>query len=81
MADPQTAARAVHRILAEHPGWPYNAGLERKVRLELYKVLKLPPSAIREAPSEMQAEAQQASALKETVDHLLRMQRTVAHAS
>jgi type I restriction enzyme R subunit len=73
---PDTTARAVHRVLAEHPGWPYNAGLERKVRLELYKMLKLPQRTLREQ-SEMQAEARRASALKETVDNLLRMQRTV----
>jgi len=80
VASPEAAARAVHRILAEHPGWPYNADLERKVRLESYKVLKLPPQkAIREAPSEMQAEIRRASDLKETVDNLLRMQRMVAH--
>ncbi len=79
VASPDTTARAVHRILAEHPGWPYNAGLERKVRLELYKVLKLPQRTLREQ-SEMQAEARRASALKETVDNLLRMQRTVAYA-
>jgi type I restriction enzyme R subunit len=80
VASPETAAQTVHRILAEHPGWPYNAGLERKVRLELYKVLKLPQRVLREQ-SEMQAEARRASALKETVDNLLRMQRMVAHAA
>jgi type I restriction enzyme R subunit len=79
VASPEAAARTAHRILAEHPGWPYNAGLERKVRLELYKVLKLPQRVLREQ-SEMQAEARRASALKETVDNLLRMQRMVAHA-
>jgi len=76
--DPKCAAQTAHRILAEHPGWPYNARLESKVRLELYKVLRLPPQrAIREEQSEMLAEAQRASALKETVDNLLRMYRVV----
>jgi hypothetical protein len=65
--------------LAEHPGWPYNRGLERNVRLELYKELKLsPPGVIRDERSEMQAEARRASALRETVDHLLKMHRVVA---
>jgi type I restriction enzyme R subunit len=79
VVSPETAARAAHRVLAEHPGWPYNAGLERKVRLELYKVLKLPePKAVSEQPNQMQAGARQAAALRETVDNLLRMQRVVA---
>jgi type I restriction enzyme R subunit len=79
VVSPETAARAAHRILAEHPGWPYNRGLERNVRLELYKELKLsPPGVIRDERSEMQAEARRASALRETVDHLLKMHRVVA---
>jgi hypothetical protein len=49
------------------------------VRLELYKVLKLPePKAVSEQPNQMQAGARQAAALRETVDNLLRMQRVVA---
>jgi hypothetical protein len=47
--------------------------------MELYKLLKLPPQrAIREELSEMLAEARRVSALKETVDNLLRMYRVVA---
>ena len=77
---PETAAQTAHRVLAEHPGWPYNAGLERKVRLELYKALRLAPqkATVREKPGEMSAEVWRASALKETVDNLLRMYRVVA---
>jgi len=79
VASPESAARDVYRILAEHTGWPYNRSLERKVRLELYKVLKLAPqTAIHEALGEMQAEVRRASALKETVDNLLKMYRVVA---
>lgn len=79
MTSPETAAQTAYRVLAEHPGWPYNAGLERKVRTELYKLLKLPRRrAIREEPSEMLGEARRASALKETVDNLLRMYHVVA---
>ena len=79
VVSPDTAAQAAHRVLAEHPGWPYNAGLERKVRLELYKTLNLPlRGAVREKVEPMQAELRRASALKETVDNLLRMYRVVA---
>ena len=80
VVSPDTAAQTAHRVLAEHPGWPYNAGLERKVRLELYKALRLTPqrATVREKPSEMPAEVWRASALKETVDNLLRMYRVVA---
>jgi len=77
--NPKEAAREAYRILAAHPGWPYNAALERQVRLELYKVLKLTrPKSMAEEPGEMQAEARRASALRETVDNLLRMQKVVA---
>lgn len=72
---PESAAQDAYRILAEHPGWPYNAGLERKVRTELYKVLKLPPQR---ATAREKQEAWQVSALRETVDNLLRMYRLVA---
>jgi len=81
VVSPETTARAVHRILAEHPGWPYNPGLERRVRLELYKILRPQPQperVTRDEPAEMQVEARRVSALKETVDHLLRMSRVVA---
>jgi len=76
---PETAAQTAHRILAEHPGWPYNAGLERKVRAEMYKLLRLPlQRVISERATEMQADARRAKALRETVDNLLRMYRVVA---
>lgn len=79
VVSPDTAAQAAHRILAEHPGWPYNAGLERKVRAEMYKLLRLPlQRAISERVTEMQADARRAKALRETVDNLLRMYRVVA---
>jgi type I restriction enzyme R subunit len=72
---PETAAQDAHRILAEHPGWPYNAGLERKVRTELYKVLRLP---LQRGTVREKQEAWGVSALRETVDNLLRMYRLVA---
>jgi type I restriction enzyme R subunit len=76
---PETAAQAAYRILAESPGWPYNPGLERKVRAEMYKLLRLPlQRAISERATEMQADARRAKALRETVDNLLRMYRVVA---
>jgi type I restriction enzyme R subunit len=76
---PDTAAQAAHRILAEHPGWPYNTGLERKVRAEMYKLLRLPlQRAISERATGMQAEARRVKALRETVDNLLRMYRVVS---
>ncbi|MGA9350825.1 MAG: HsdR family type I site-specific deoxyribonuclease [Anaerolineae bacterium] len=79
MVSPETAAQAAHRILAEHPGWPYNAGLERKVRTEMYKLLRLPlRRAISEVATEMQADARRAKVLRETVDNLLRMYRVVS---
>ena len=83
VASPQAAARDAHCILAEHPGWPYNADLERQVRMELYKVLtptRYLPTILHEE-SEMLAEARRVTALKGTVDNLLRMQRTVAYAA
>ncbi|TEU15356.1 MAG: HsdR family type I site-specific deoxyribonuclease, partial [Anaerolineales bacterium] len=81
VVSPDTTARAVHRVLAEHPGWPYNAGLERKVRAELYKLLLPSYKIVREKRSEKRAETRRPSTLKETVDSLLRMQRTVAYAA
>ena len=79
VVNPDTAAQAAHRVLAEHPGWPYNAGLQRKVRAEMYKLLRLPlQRAISEGAAEMQANARRVKALRETVDNLLRMYRVVA---
>ncbi|MBC7249687.1 MAG: HsdR family type I site-specific deoxyribonuclease [Anaerolineae bacterium] len=74
--NPQATARTVHRLLAEHAGWPYNTGLERQVRLELYKVLKLQPrtDAIGEPRGETTGDWQ-AGLLKETVEAVLRMYR------
>jgi type I restriction enzyme R subunit len=79
VVEPETTAQAAYRILAEHPGWPYNAGLERQVRLALYKVLRLRSrrTAVREEPGEVRAAAWRAGALKETVDAVLRMHRVV----
>ena len=80
VTSPETTARAANRILAEHPGWPYNTRLESKVRLELYKVLRLRPqgTVIRDKPGERTAEAWQAGVLKETVDAILRMYKAVS---
>ncbi len=80
VVSPETTAQAAHRILAEHPGWPYNAGLERKVRAELYKLLLPSYKIAREKRNEKRAETQRPSTLRETVDNVLRMQRMVAHA-
>ncbi len=78
VVNPDTAAQTAYRILAEHPGWPYNAGLGRTVRAEMYKLLRLPlQRAISEGATEMQADARRAKALRETVDNLLRMYRVV----
>ncbi len=74
--NPKGAARAAQRILAAYPGWPYNAVLERKVRLELYKILNPPlRKGVAEAPGPMWAEARRAGLLKETVDAILRQAR------
>jgi type I restriction enzyme R subunit len=79
VVSPEIAAQTTYRILTEHPGWPYNAGLERKVRTEMYKLLRLPlQRAISEGATEMQADTRRAKALRETVDNLLRMYRVVA---
>lgn len=78
VVEPEAAARSAHRILAEHPGWPYNAGLERQVRLELYKCLRLAP--VQDAVGdERLSYAQETRTLKATVDNLLRMQRVIGH--
>jgi type I restriction enzyme R subunit len=78
VVEPEATAQAAHHILTEHPGWPYNSGLERQVRLELYKIVKLRPqaAATREGPREVAA-TWQAGILKETVDAVLRMYKVV----
>jgi len=81
VTSPEAAARTAHQVLAEHPGWPYNAGLERKVRAELYKLLMPSQKAVSEKRGEMRAETRRPSTLRETVDNLLRMQRMVAYAA
>jgi type I restriction enzyme R subunit len=77
VTSPESAARDAYRILAEHRGWPYNTGLERKVRVELYKCLRLAPrnGMIAEGDVSYRYETR---ALRETVDNLLRMYRVVA---
>lgn len=77
VVNPVAAAQEAHRILAEHPGWPYNRGLESKVRLELYKCLQLAPGKDRTSDESVSYEYE-TRLLKETVDNLLRMQKMVA---
>ena len=62
--DAETKAAEVNRVLSGFPDWPYNDNTERKVRMSLYKAL-------------MNAVGRDAARLKETVDHLLRMHRTM----
>ena len=67
-------------VLAAHAGWPYNDDLERKARLELYKIVKGAPldGALRDRPATYDVGRGRAAAMKETVDSLLRMHRMVA---
>ncbi len=74
--DPEGAARDVERILAEHAGWPYNAGLERRARAEIYRVLLSERGTRGMAET---AEGYEAGRLKETVDNLLRMHEMIAY--
>ena len=80
VASPDTAARTAQHILSEHPGWPYNPGLKRQVRVDLYRLLKdaLPRTVIRDRDSKTPVEYRRAGALKGIVDNLLRMHRVVA---
>lgn len=75
--EPEAAAREVHRILREHADWPYNSRLEQRARRSLYKYLwENQQRLIAERRAEYSAQSV-ASTLKETVDNLLRMHRTV----
>jgi len=78
VTNPKAAAQTAYRVLAEHPGWPYNRSLERKVRVELYKCLTqtLPKGAIAD-----ERVPYETSTLKATVENLLRMQRMVAYGA
>jgi type I restriction enzyme R subunit len=52
----------IHSLLSDNAAWPYNPEIERRVRLQLYKLLAGPQGG-------------DAEALKETVDNLLKMHR------
>jgi type I restriction enzyme R subunit len=60
--DPEQEARGIEETLDSYPGWPYSEKIERTLRIKLYTALK------------DQVAAEQ---LKEAVDNLLKMHRTV----
>jgi type I restriction enzyme R subunit len=62
---PRARAREVERVLDAHSDWPYNEQVRRQARTRLYKLL-------------MDDLGRDAARLKEVVDHLLRMHRTVS---
>ncbi len=62
MPDAEAKAQEVEGILDTYPGWPYSEKIERTVRMELYRALMGQGSAAQ---------------LKEAVDNLLKMHRTV----
>ena len=64
MPDAEAKAQEIEGILDTYPGWPYSEKIERTVRTELYRALK----------DQGQGGAEQ---LKEIVDNLLKMHRTV----
>lgn len=65
-----SSARQAQAIVDGHPGWQYNSKQEAAVRRELYKIVKLETTAVREGESP-------ARAMREVVDNLLRMSRMV----
>jgi type I restriction enzyme R subunit len=69
--EPERTAREVHRILSEHPGWAYSPHLERAVRIELHKIIKLPPRTLAEGTDNGQSVRGQV----EVVNNVLRMHR------
>ncbi|HEY76397.1 MAG TPA: HsdR family type I site-specific deoxyribonuclease [Thermoflexia bacterium] len=73
---PEAAAREIHRILAQHPGWPYNRRLERAVRAALYRTLSPPPQrAVRDGAKPGYIRTPKVEQLKKTVDAILRVAR------
>jgi hypothetical protein len=64
VADAEAGAQQVERILDAYPGWPYNKKIERTARINLYRALK----------DQVKGGA---GPLKEAVDNLLQMHRTV----
>jgi len=60
--DPEQQARGIEETLDAYPGWPYSEKIERTLRIKLYTALK------------DQVATEQ---LKEAVDNLLKMHRTV----
>ncbi len=65
MPDPEAKAREVEGIMDKYPGWPYSQKIERTARMELYRALK---GRVPGGPAR----------LKEAVDNLLKMHRTVS---
>ena len=64
LPDAEAKAREVEEILEDHPYWPYNKKVERQARVALYKALR-------------GSLGNDAARLRETVDHLMTMHRTV----
>ena len=62
VTDAEAQAQQVERILDTCPGWPYSQTIERTLRIKLYSRLK---------------DEVEKTRLKEVVDNLLKMHRTV----
>ena len=77
---PKQTAQQAHQILEEHANWPHDSHLERKARLELWKLLyeqRTPERQVKEAGPGYGIK-RSAEELKQIVDNLLRMHRIAA---
>jgi len=79
VAQPKETAQRANQILADHPGWAYNPAIESALRLKLFAVLnpQLRDNVVGEEPGPLSQTTRRTTALKATVDALLKMRRVV----